>query len=107
MPMNRAQLRDRYGSFHEVRIGGLDAARVPPELRDLIPYAEVWGVGDDLAREALVEAAPAQARTDLVEIVRGRGEALDRWLAGPEADSRRPTAEYLAFTHLRMARYSL
>ncbi len=61
-------LKERYKDFYAVRVGPLDHAEVPPTLRDLIPYAEVWGVGDDDERDELVENSPAPARDDLIAI---------------------------------------
>ena len=53
------RMRELYGEFvrNEAR-APLLAERVPESLRAYIPYAELWGVADDLEREQLVERAP-------------------------------------------------
>ncbi|MGC5076585.1 hypothetical protein [Agrococcus sp. DT81.2] len=96
-------LRERYGDFYEVRVGPLDPAPVPEPVRDLVPYAEVWGLGDDVERDELVEAAPAEARDDLLSIFSTRGGELEDWLAGPAADGPEYSAEYVAFVNMMMA----
>jgi hypothetical protein len=72
-------------------------------LRHLIPYAELWGVNDDLIRDDMVRSAPREALEDLKRLVERHDDLLDEWLAGPEADVASPSTEYLAFTAMRMA----
>lgn len=103
MPASKQELQRRYGNFYSRRTA-LDPARVPAPLRPLVPYAEVWGVTDDVEREELVEASPPVARQDLLELIATYDPQFDAWLAGPEADSP-PSPEYLAFSAMRMASY--
>lgn len=102
--MTREELRKRYGAFVKAPDEPLDPSKVPPALRVLIPYAEIWGTSDDTDRDELVDSAPLLARRDLAAAVDSFRRELNEWLAGPEADSRHFSREYLAFTHLRMAR---
>jgi hypothetical protein len=82
----------------------LDPSRVPEGLRHLVPYAELWGVGDDLIRDDLVSSAPPEAIEELQRVVRAHDHLLDEWLAGPEAEAPDGfSEEYLAFTCMRMA----
>lgn len=81
----------------------LDPRRVPEGLRTLIPLAECFGIADDVARERLVRAASAQERDALIAAVRNNEDALDSWLAGPEASRTEFSDEYIAFTAMRMA----
>lgn len=81
----------------------LDPQRVPEQLRHLIPYAELWGINDDLIREDMVRNAPREAIEALQRIVAEHDDLLDDWLAGPEADGPRFSEEYLAFSAMRMA----
>ncbi len=76
---------------------------VPEPLRHLIPYAEFWGVGDDLIRDDLVRSAPREAIDDLKRVVEQHDDLLDEWLAGPEAEGPEYSAEYTAFSAMRMA----
>ena len=98
------RMRELYGEFvrNEAR-APLLAERVPESLRAYIPYAELWGVADDLEREQLVERAPHEARLDLQQTIAQIDDALDEWLAGPEADETSPSPEYIAFSAMRMA----
>ena len=104
VPLSRDDLKRRYGNFFEPRTEPLDEKKVPPAFRSLIPYAEIWGMSDDIYRDELVDGAPPVAKADLLALGREFDAQLDSWLAGPEADSPyNLSAEYLAFTHMRMA----
>jgi hypothetical protein len=103
VPLSFDALKLRYGEFFERRTVTLDAKKVPPAFRPLIPYAEIWGVKDDIDRGLLVENAPLAAKTDLLALGGEFDAPLDSWLAGPEADSRPLSQEYVAFSNMRMA----
>jgi len=81
----------------------LDPRGVPEQLCALIPYAERWGIGDDIARNELVLSASQAEIDELKRVVRDHDDLLDEWLAGPAATNPPFTKEYLAFTHMRMA----
>jgi hypothetical protein len=102
--LSRDALQRRYGHFFKCRTVPLDEKKVPPALRSLIPYAEIWGVGDDIDRCLLVERAPPPAKADLLALIGEFNPQFDEWLAGPEADSPfNLSAEYVAFSNMRMA----
>lgn len=101
--LSRDALKRRYGEFFRPRTVPLDEKKVPPALRSLIPYAEVWGVKDDVDRCLLAEGAPPVAKADLLALIGEFNPQFDAWLAGPEADSRPLSAEYVAFSNMRMA----
>jgi len=102
-PLPRPELQRRYGSFFQRLTSPLDADGVPEVLRALLPYAELWGIGDDVARDELVRIAPSEARQDLLAILDDYDDDFDAWLAGPEADAASFSPEYLAFSNMRMA----
>jgi len=54
--------------------------RVPAELRDLIPLAEKWGVGDDVSRGYLVEHAGREERQALARALHDRRGQVEAWL---------------------------
>ena len=98
------QMRKKYGEFYETA-GKLSFEResIPVELWPLIPYAEVWGISDDLCREELVNKAPRMAIDDLSSAIEQFDDEMDEWLAGDEADNESPSEEYIAFSAMRMA----
>lgn len=104
--LSAQQMKRWYGGFYDsspkIR---LDRSKVPEEFWPLLPYAEFWGIADDLTREILVKEAPADVQQDLKEAVTAFDDALDKWLAGPEADNPNPSDEYVAFSAMRMAAY--
>jgi hypothetical protein len=107
------QLREKYGEFCvlaeklwlNLDPGKplLDAERVPESLRLLIPYAELWGMPDDCYREEMIEKAPREAIEELKAVIRQFNDELNKWLAGDESYSPKPSCEYVAFSAMRMA----
>ena len=98
------RMKATYPEFlSSVHLQPLDPDHVPEVLREYIPFAAVGGIADDLERESLVERAPDEAKEDLVALIERIDDELDRWLAGPEADNPTPSAEYVAFSAMRMA----
>ncbi len=97
-------MKQRYGSFYDnsPRIH-LDQDLVPERFWPLFAYAEFWGIPDELTRENLVDGAPADVQQNLKEAVTAFEDALEEWLAGPEADNPNPSDEYVAFAALIMA----
>jgi hypothetical protein len=81
----------------------LDPARIPEELRHLLPLAERFGIADDWLREKVVREAKVEELEHLKKVVATSDDDLDKWLAGKEADSDSPSNEYVAFSAMRMA----
>jgi hypothetical protein len=99
---DRKELARRYGTFYARRLT-LDEGHVPANLRALVPYAEVWGISDDTERDNLAESSPAEAREDLRDLIKTYWQEFNEWLAGPEADAKHFSREYIAFSNLRIA----
>jgi hypothetical protein len=103
--LSREEMVVFYGDFYNMvnpKIV-LEKNRCPKELHQLIPYAEFWGISDDLMRENLVKAANKDICDNLKEVVNEYDDLLDQWLAGGEAYSESPSKEYVAFSAMRMA----
>ena len=98
------EMRRKYGLTAENRpLIKLDPANVPESLRHLIPLAERFGISDDLIRADYVRKAPGTDIEELRRIVQEHDDLFDEWLAGPAAVGPEFSAEYLAFTCMRMA----
>jgi hypothetical protein len=81
----------------------LDPSKVPPSARPLVELAEIWGIGDDYDRSALIKQASLDELTAVVNAVDSVPESdLYGWLAGPEALRLGPTPEYVAVSNLTM-----
>ena len=102
--LTREGMKSDYGQFYSMakRIA-FDIEDVPVDLQPLIPYAEFWGISDDIAREELVRAATSKIRENLVSVVRLFDDFLDNWFTGPISALRPPCKEYIAFSAMRMA----
>ena len=87
---------------HQNPRSSLDPSNVPRELHGLIPYAEKWGISDDTHREDLVTSATRETLIDLTARVTAAESELTSWLSGAEAQSKRLSREYIAFSAMRM-----
>jgi hypothetical protein len=58
----------------------LDPARVPADLRILIPLAEKWGIGDDIIRNDLVDKSSDAERQELHDAMYASDERVTEWL---------------------------
>ena len=98
------EMRKKYGLTAAHRPAfTLDPEHVPEALRHLIPYAELWGVSDDLIRDDVMSKASPVALEDLKRVVKQHEAVLEQWLAGPAAEGPHFSKEYVAFTALLMA----
>ncbi len=98
------EMRKKYGlTVNNRQTIRLDPVEVPERLRHIIPIAERFGISDDLIRaDFIAKALPAEL-AELRRMVQEFAVPLDDWLAGPAADGPSFSAEYIAFTCMRMA----
>jgi hypothetical protein len=98
------ELQQQYGLYAENRPTiSLDPRKVPPGLRDLIPLAETWGIGDDIIRFDFEQKAPEAAKGELVRTLAGRIDEIQEWLSSqPEGTDL--SEEAAAFMYLLCAR---
>lgn len=59
----------------------LDEADVPEELRGALPVVRKWGLPDDVAKDK-IDAAPAEAREELVRVMREHYWTIQKWIDG-------------------------
>ena len=57
-----------------------DPAEVPQYLKDLIPYAYKWGIGDDVVQSEWEESASPEDKEEFRRALTGRTEAVTAWL---------------------------
>ncbi len=58
----------------------LDSSKVPEDLRTLIPFAEKWGIGDDIIRNDFIEKSTDVARQELHDALYEPYERITAWL---------------------------
>lgn len=77
----------------------LDAAHVPADLRDLVPLAEKWGIGDDVERGHFQKKATQAEKQALGKALKGRNKRITQWL-----DSQKDpmSAEAVAFMYMQL-----
>jgi hypothetical protein len=79
----------------------LDPAKVPADLRDLVPLAQRWGIGDDVLRAERVKQATGAERAELRSAFGPKQARVTAWLnsfgQGPMPD------EAAAFMYTQLA----
>jgi hypothetical protein len=71
---------DRGASAEDYPRVEIDPAHVPEDLRDLIPIAEEWGIGDDVIRGDYGESASQEQRERFKAALTGRTARVTEWL---------------------------
>ena len=75
------ELRDRVGASVEAYVQvEMDPVNVPEDLRDLIPVAERWGIGDDVIRGDFGDGASEDERERFRAALTGRTARVTEWL---------------------------
>ena len=54
--------------------------RVPPDLVDLIPLAETWGISDDVLRDEMQERATTAEKQAMGDALKSRHARITAWL---------------------------
>lgn len=101
--LSAGEARRKYGLSAENRPAiTLDPKRVPKPLRVLIPFAEKFGIADDLIREDVFGKTTKAELAKLTRTLAKYDNLLNEWLAGPESDEPVLSDEYIAFSAMRM-----
>ena len=58
----------------------LDPEKVPQQLRDLLPLAAKWGIGDDIIRDDFEQKASEDEKQELKNSLSGRTSEVTKWL---------------------------
>ena len=98
-----SELQRQYGLYAENRPAiRLNPERVPVHLRNLIPLAETWGIGDDVIRFDFEQRASEDAKRALVASLGDRIDDVQEWLRSQPAGSEM-SQEAAAFMYLLSA----
>jgi hypothetical protein len=76
----REATRDPGSSDAAEAVSPLDSGKVPADLRDLVPLAQRWGIGDDVARSERVQKATDAERSELRAAFGPRQARITAWL---------------------------
>jgi hypothetical protein len=98
-------LSEKYGLKAENRPSiKVNLDNVPPEFRYLIPFAETWGISDDLIRGDVIEKAGIQELQQLTEVMdQVDYDAYLEWLGQLDKAGSDYTEEFIAFYCLSIA----
>lgn len=79
----------------------LDSSNIPDDLRNLIPYAEKWGIGDDIIRNDFIEKATDAEKQELHDALFEPYERITAWL--DSFNSGAMSEEAAAFMYMQLA----
>ncbi|MDQ7781672.1 MAG: hypothetical protein RDU20_02255 [Desulfomonilaceae bacterium] len=71
-------ITSRYAEAPDVVI---DPMKVPEDLRDLVPLAKKWAIGDDVERAHFRDSVPATERRELIDMVSPKWDRLEQYCA--------------------------
>lgn len=72
-----SKLKEKYNLTAEIDIA---IENVPENLRDLIPMAEKWGIGDDVIRNDFEEKTTESEKEEFKSKLKGRTAEVTAWL---------------------------
>ncbi len=80
MTMSRPpdEIRSRYADSPGVVI---DPLKVPEDLRDLLPLAKKWAIGDDVERSKFRESVSVEERKELFDEVSPKFDRVEQYCA--------------------------
>jgi hypothetical protein len=97
-----SDLQKHFGLYAENRPTlRLDPARVPNHLRQLVPLAQKWGIGDDIIRNDLVDQSTGAEKRELHDALYEPFEQVTEWLDSFGGGPLPPEAE--AFMYMQTA----
>ena len=88
-------------SEHVEEVMELNTNEVPESLRNLIPLAKKWGIGDDYERGEVIKSAMPRELDELEQKVGSRMQEIGDWLSGYPQDNLNDTTYF--FTYLMVA----
>jgi hypothetical protein len=76
-----SELKEKYNLTAENRPSiNIPPENVPENLRDLIPMAEKWGIGDDVIRDDFEEKTTDEEKEEFKGKLKGRTADINTWL---------------------------
>lgn len=100
--LSAKKMQKKYGLFAENKPKiKLDKQKVPKELQKLIPYAEKWGIGDDIIRADFEEKASEPDKLRLKNALKGHVKKANEWL--DTFKNKKMTDEASAFMYMLSA----
>lgn len=100
-PALTSDTTNRQAPSSEGSVPRLDSTQVPADLRDLVPLAEKWGIGDDVDRSDLQARASQTEKDALKAALTGRNKRITQWLDS-FSDSKPMSDEAAAFMYMQL-----
>jgi hypothetical protein len=95
------ELQEKYNLYAENRPNiKLDSNNVPENLRDLIPYAEKWGISDDIIRSDFQKKASKEEKLEFKKKISGRVDQINEWLDTSFPTGKEMSDEGAAFMYM-------
>ena len=75
----------------------LDPNQVPDDLRDLLPLAKKWGIGDDIIRDDMRQKSSTAEKRELIQQLEGKTQRINNWLDTFDNDEFTPESSAFLF----------
>ena len=93
------EMKNRYNlTIENYQPPDLDPNQVPDYLRDLLPLAKKWGIGDDIIRDDMRQKSSTAEKRELIHQLEGKTKRIKNWLDTFDNDEFTP--ESSAFLYL-------
>ncbi len=79
----------------------LDKTKIPKMFLNLIPYAEKWGIGDDIIRYDFEIKTSGKEKIKLKKVLKGKIKKINKWL--DTFKSKKMSNEAIAFLYMILA----
>jgi hypothetical protein len=95
------EMKAKYGlTIERYTPPDLDPIQVPESLRDLLPLARKWGIGDDIIRYDMQGKVSKEDKEEFHRLYNHRGREVNEWLSTYNG---RMTKEAAAFMFMSLA----
>jgi hypothetical protein len=93
------EMKNKYNlTIENYKSPNLDPNQVPDDLRDLLPIAKKWGIGDDIIRDDMRQKSSTAEKRELINKLEGKTKRINNWLDTFDDDEFTP--ESTAFLYL-------
>ncbi len=96
------KMQKKYGLYAENRPEiKLDKQKIPKDLHNLIPYAEKWGIRDDIIRADFEKKSSESDKAKLKNALKGHIKKTNEWL--DTFNKKKMSNEASAFMYMLLA----
>ena len=92
------EMKNKYNlTIENYQPPNLDPNQVPDDLRDLLPLAKKWGIGDDIIRDDMRQKSSTAEKRELIQQLEGKTQRINNWLDTFDNDEFTPESSAFLF----------